>query len=122
MFSRIPTAAREAVKRRSAGRCEVCGAGPVSQVHHRCPRQKGGSLRPIHALANLLGTCNVCHERIESNRQMALDYGWLILRGEWEQAGCDASGFLVMYRGREAHLGNDGKVYEIEELNADEHQ
>lgn len=67
--------------------CELC-YGPLSQmsVHHRKPRQMGGSrLAWINDPENLLALCGSgttgCHGYVESHRRVAYDYGWLVRTG-----------------------------------------
>lgn len=75
---------------RARGRCELCGrdltvgAGPWSR-HHRRPRGMGGStLDWVNELPNLLLLCgdatspDGCHHRVEANRVIAYEQGWLI--------------------------------------------
>lgn len=51
---------RERVLVRSGHRCEQCGSrNAVLHVHHRVPRQRGGT----HRLQNLVALCNRCHQR-----------------------------------------------------------
>jgi Predicted restriction endonuclease len=73
---------------RSGYLCEVCDlgiGGPRGlywQVHHRRPRQMGGTRwEGCNLASNLLIVCATCHADIESRRQHALDTGRLVLNG-----------------------------------------
>lgn len=75
----------EAVYERGAWSCEICSAsvgprrGVDHHIHHRRPRAMGGTDRPDTNLpSNLLLLCPPCHERIESERWLALGAGWLV--------------------------------------------
>jgi 5-methylcytosine-specific restriction protein A len=58
----------------------VCSARPMTQVHHRRPRGKGGTwLASSRSPANLLAVCDQCHLRIESERTWAFEQGLLLL-------------------------------------------
>ena len=63
----IPKWARDFVRARSGGRCEIrrpdC-LGPADQQHHKKKRSQGGSHDPI----NLVDTCQNCHEDVENMR------------------------------------------------------
>lgn len=87
-----PTQAqRDRVARRAAWSCEVCclvlhdGTSWVEphSFHHRRPRGMGGTTQAdANAAYQLLLVCGTgttgCHGEIESNRQHALDLGWLV--------------------------------------------
>lgn len=77
-------ATREIVKSRSGGRCELCGSRlEVAHFHHRRPRGMGGSRsNATGAASNCLVLHSGCHADIESNRQRALDNGWLV--SQWK--------------------------------------
>lgn len=68
---------------RSGGYCETCiGTRIGAHVHHRQPRQMGGTRRAeINSPANLLHLCAPCHAAIESNRELAYRQGWLVHSG-----------------------------------------
>lgn len=79
----------DAVLERAMHSCEVCTAGLGDRrgedyhVHHRRPRQMGGTRRPgTNYPGNLLVLCPDCHEQIESNRAIAYDMGWLVPQNE----------------------------------------
>lgn len=68
---------------RAGGMCEVCGAAPASNVHHRRGRGMGGTRRAIHSPAWLLAVCGMgntsgCHGRIEGDRTEAEANGWAV--------------------------------------------
>ena len=74
------TATRETVRQRAGDRCELCGSRiEVAHFHHRRPRGMGGSRKQeTGGAANCLLLHSRCHDGIESNRQRALDNGWLV--------------------------------------------
>lgn len=75
----MPQASVDAVHLRSMGRCERCHVKHATQIHHRLPRQMGGTPEPwIHQPDLLAHLCHMCHGWIESNRQEAYTLGWLI--------------------------------------------
>lgn len=80
----------EVVLERAGYSCEICGGGIGDRrgvdwsLHHRSPRQMGGSRLAWKNLpANLLVACGSattgCHSVIESHRSGAVAAGWLIL-------------------------------------------
>lgn len=80
----------EVVAERAHWSCEICGGGVGDRrgedwsIHHRSPRQMGGSRLAWKNLpANLLLVCGSattgCHSVIESHRSGAVAAGWLIL-------------------------------------------
>ena len=76
---RVPESSVEAVHLRSFGRCERCNVKHATQIHHRLPRQMGGTPEAwIHEPDLLAHLCQWCHEWIESNRQEAYTLGWLL--------------------------------------------
>jgi 5-methylcytosine-specific restriction endonuclease McrA len=68
--------AREAVVRRSSGRCEaltpVC-TGRMEHAHHVVRRSQGGKDEP----ENLLACCAACHGYIHDHPAESFDRGWL---------------------------------------------
>ena len=86
-------ATRAKVLRRAGGYCERCGqsvANTPASVHHRRPRGMGGAKTPdIHTAANQVLLCGSgttgCHGEIESNRERAIDEGWLVPRRDPRQ-------------------------------------
>ena len=91
-MSGFSNATRQIVKLRSGGQCERCGRSlgeyTPRSLHHRRPRGMGGNKSvetnsPANAVA-VCGTANSpdgCHGWIESNRQEALELGWLVRQG-----------------------------------------
>ena len=75
---------RAEVIARARGRCERCGTwADQGQVHHRKPRQMGGTSRPeINDASNLVLLCQLCHDDVESHRTDAYEAGWL--RHSWD--------------------------------------
>ena len=76
---------RARVMARSGGFCELRAVGcwdEGSQLHHRRARGMGGSKSPATGQAsNALTVCVPCHMHAESNRELALDRGWLVRQG-----------------------------------------
>jgi hypothetical protein len=84
---RMPQATVNAVKTRSQGRCERCGASESLRwsLHHRKPRGMGGSRDPlINSPANILLLCGSgtegCHGWVESHREDSYESGLLVHR------------------------------------------
>lgn len=79
------TTIRSQVQARARMRCEKCGRNLTwggGQIHHRKPRQMGGTRDPkINSMANLVFICGDCHGWIESNRSEAYSSGWLVHSG-----------------------------------------
>jgi rubrerythrin len=79
-------------KQRICLRCHY----PGEVIHHRRPRKRGGTKRPeINAPENLVWICNMCHEVLESYRDLAYNTGWLVKEGIEEPAEvplCDTAG------------------------------
>lgn len=78
-------ATRNSVVTRAAARCERCGSGSPTNIHHRKPRGMGGTRDPeINSPANLMLLCGSgttgCHGWIESHRQEAMLEGWIVPR------------------------------------------
>ena len=72
-------ATREAVRRRSSGRCEVDAPGcrvVAVHMHHRLTRAQGGG----HEAENLLLVCDSCHRYIHDQPEYAYERGWLLHR------------------------------------------
>lgn len=64
------------------GQCVSC-KGPVSELQHRVPRGAGGSSDPrINSASNLIAVCRSCHASMESWRNLARMYGYLVARGK----------------------------------------
>lgn len=81
----VLAAAQVIVRDRSQGRCERCLVPfdrEAGEVHHRRPRQRGGSMDPaIHSPANLVHLCHTCHRWAEDFRDDAVATGWLVPMG-----------------------------------------
>lgn len=89
-----PTQAqRRAVAERAGYRCELCTKAlhdgndwtEVHSFHHRQPRGMGGTTDPdTNSAYQLLLVCGTgttgCHGHIETNREKAYRYGWLVKR------------------------------------------
>lgn len=71
-----PTSVRNAVHRRSGGRCEIgidgC-AGRAVQIHHRQRRMPGNS-----TLDNALDVCTPCHNYAHAHPAEAIERGWIV--------------------------------------------
>ena len=77
-------AVRSQIKERSKDRCEICGSIALyHQIHHRRPRGMGGSKDPAcGTAANGIRVHPHCRAKIESNREQALQKGWLVKQGQ----------------------------------------
>lgn len=101
---------RSQVCERAMGRCEICGAYPGIEYHHRRPRRAGGSrLADTGTAANCLLLCNApgtsrCHALVESNRVLAELMGWLL------SANASPAVNSVVYRGERVFLNEDGGI------------
>ncbi len=74
--------ARKLVKKRSEGRCEVCGRAPATNFQHRLSRAHLGPWTAENGLAvcghgNLTG----CHSLIHLNPRVAYERGWSVRSG-----------------------------------------
>ena len=72
---------RDLIKQRAKGRCELCGTPlpTAAQIHHRRPRGMGGTTtEESRSPANGLWLHFRCHERVERNREHAVEMGWLV--------------------------------------------
>lgn len=106
--------AREIVKERCCGVCEVCGkylnGWDGYSLHHRQPRQSGGTNKQDRA-SNLIAACGSgatgCHGHIESQRRDAYDTGLLV--HSWEDP---ADTPVQLHRGL-VLLHDDGTVTEF---------
>ena len=84
-------ATRQLVLERDGYRCVSCrssiyGHGQGFSIHHRMPRGMGGTRNPeVNLPANLLLLCGSgttgCHGWLESHREKAKEWGYLIRRG-----------------------------------------
>lgn len=87
-MSKDPTARTREIVTQRADRggwpvCERCGTHRGANLHHRRPRQMGGSTDPAtNTASNLLLLCGSgttgCHGWIESHRAIAYQHGWLL--------------------------------------------
>lgn len=68
------TRAREIVRLRSAGICEVCRANRASEYAHRKGRAQGGGWDP----SNAIDACPACHRRMHAEPAEAMANGWMI--------------------------------------------
>jgi len=101
---------REHILMRSGGVCECCGQQRYESLHHRTPRGMGGSIDPaLNSPANITGVCGhgtaKCHGRIEVSRIIAMNYGWLVPRGQ------DSAETPILYRGTWALITKIGVEY-----------
>lgn len=66
--------------------CRRCGH-MGEQIHHRHPRQMGGTRRGwINQPANLVLLCWRCHQWVELHRERAVADGWLLPEGYGPEA------------------------------------
>lgn len=79
-YKHLPKEIRDAVYRRSEGRCEKCGIGMARSsmvVHHRKLRSRGGT----DELSNLIGVTASCHnaatDSIHFNPKIAEEFGYM---------------------------------------------
>lgn len=98
---------KELVFLRAGGACERCGmAAPAYQHHHRRPRGMGGSTADdTNRASNALCVCVSCHTDIESNREDALKYGWIV------RQGANPAAVKVLRRGTWVQLSDDGWMH-----------
>ncbi len=90
---------RDRILDRAQGQCEICWFAPAAQVHHRRARGMGSTRRPESNMpANGLALCLVCHLMVESNRELALENGWLVRQEH------DPAGVAVMRHGSDWYL------------------
>lgn len=72
MFSE--TQARQIVRQRSNGVCEVCAAARATDYQHRKNRSQGGRWAPSAAL----DCCHACHMRMHREVLEAVRHGWTV--------------------------------------------
>lgn len=96
-------AAREAVRRRSRGRCEVCNSAKATNYQHRKNKSQGGDWSVVNGL-DVCGNGNAtgCHGRIHQNPTEAYDAGWSVRRND------DPATKPVLVRGARVLLTPDG--------------
>lgn len=98
MTAEFTSDVRELVAARSGSLCEVCGAARAWDAHHRRPRGAGSTKRADSAAPSAcLFLCRMCHNLVESHRNLAALLGWLVpqsmspaaqpvlIRGEWKR-------------------------------------
>lgn len=77
----IPKSQREKLRARSLGVCELCGAAPATNFHHRKNRSQLGG----HNLSNALHLCGSgttgCHGLVTEHPKDAYDNGWSVRSG-----------------------------------------
>ena len=80
---KFSTKTQQLVSKRAHNYCELCGQiATYHQFHHRRPRGMGGSRNPVTGSAsNALLLHPACHVMVESNREAALENGWLVRQG-----------------------------------------
>lgn len=79
MTAEFPVSVRKLVYLRAWFACERDGRTDGLQIHHRRPRQAGGTSDPAARRAsNALLLCHQCHRWVESNRAASLRCGWLV--------------------------------------------
>ncbi len=111
----------EAVLERAQWSCELCSAelgdrrGEDYSVHHRRPRQMGGTRwAGINLPSNLLILCGSattpggCHAFVESNRSASVAAGWLVLSRQ------DPAHVQVLICKVWKYLTNDATYREVE--------
>lgn len=72
---------RHLIQARAQHRCELCGTAirTAGQIHHRKARGMGGTKNPeSKSASNGLYVHLKCHAKIEQNRSIAYDNGWLV--------------------------------------------
>lgn len=101
----FPPEVRDIITHRSGGDCEICEAARAADIHHRRPRNSGGTRRPeTNRASNGLALCRGCHQLVESYRNVATKLGWLVPQ-RFEPADCP-----VLYRGEWRFLTDAGVV------------
>lgn len=102
----FPKNVRDVIAARAKGICERCDFTNVGlQIHHRRPRGMGGSKDPeTNTAPNGVLVCPRCHSLIESFRDKALWWGWLVRQGH------SPSEVPIFYKGVWSLLADDGVV------------
>jgi 5-methylcytosine-specific restriction endonuclease McrA len=72
-MSKVPEKNRAKVIQRAKGRCEACGIGIATDIHHRQRRREGG-----HEVTNLIWVDRTCHDRIHAHPEWAQQHGWIV--------------------------------------------
>ncbi|MEV8610195.1 HNH endonuclease signature motif containing protein [Amycolatopsis sp. NPDC051373] len=95
---------KKIVKKRSEGKCEICGIRPGQSVHHRRKQSQGGPWTPSNCL-HLCGDGrgpDGCHGMVTNTRTQYYQYGFLVYSGEsWINKP-------VLYRGELVVLDDEG--------------
>lgn len=105
MTAEFTAETRALVAGRSGGLCETCSAAKAWDYHHRRPRGMGGTRRSDSASPTAcLHVCRDCHNLLESRRNLATLFGWLV------PSKFNPATQPVLYRGEWAVLGEDGSV------------
>ena len=80
---KFSTKAKTLILKRARGKCEICGVSCINgQIHHRRPRGMGGSKSAsTGSAANGVLLHPACHLKVETNRNEALNRGWLVRQG-----------------------------------------
>ena len=90
--------------------CEVmarCHGAKADTIHHRLPRGRGGTKRAfVNQAANGLAICEQDHSWLESYREKAREFGWLISQFSPRLP----AEIPLLYRGRWAMLSDSGDV------------
>lgn len=65
------------------GGCVICGwQSGMNQIHHRAPRQMGGSKAAwVNYPSNGISLCVSCHRLVERERSWAESQGYIVRRG-----------------------------------------
>jgi hypothetical protein len=102
----FPKKVRDVVTLRANGFCERCGVNEPAQLHHRRCRGMGGSkAADTNTAPNALAVCEPCHRDIESHREDALKFGWLV------RQGANPAEVPVFRRGQWVVLTDSGAVF-----------
>jgi len=112
----------EALVARGQGRCEIGNEelhgdrGDDWHVHHRRPRQMGGSKRrDTNGIENLLLLCRAHHEFVEKYRTTAYNAGWLVA-----QSKSPAATPVRIWTRRWVLLTDDGGYRPVEDVHLPE--
>lgn len=109
MVTGFSAAVRTTIRQRADGYCEKCGTRRGIQAHHRRPRGMGGSkLDDTNTASNALLLCGDCHADIESNRDTAINRGWLVPQHH------NPADIPVFYRGTWVYLDDLGGLSEVD--------
>lgn len=106
---------RTSIYERDGNFCVACGTQNELTIHHRVNRGSGGS-KLFDSKAFLLTMCNFCNTRMESDadfRELALVYGWKLLRNT--KPPIDPTTVAVKYTnsGEWFLLDNEGKRKQV---------